>query len=60
MIDDISTRTGLRFGTVNGTIQHNLRTLVLNPDGTLRRLFTDENWTVDEMVAELVAAGKSQ
>lgn len=60
VIDDISTRTGLRFGTVNGTIQHNLRTLVLNPDGTLRRLFMDENWTVDEMVAELVAAGKSQ
>lgn len=57
VIDDISIRTGLRFGTVNGTIQHNLRTLVLNPDGTLRRLFTDENWTIDEMVAELVAAG---
>ena len=60
VIDDISIRTGLRFGTVNGTIQHNLRTLVLNPDGTLRRLFTDENWTVDEMVAELVASGKSR
>lgn len=57
VIDDISIRTGLRFGTVNGTIQHNLRTLVLNPDGTLRRLFTDENWTVDEMVAELVGGG---
>lgn len=56
IIDDISSRTGLRFGEVNGTIQHNLRTLVLNPDGTLGRLFTDETWTVDEMVAALTAA----
>jgi protein SCO1/2 len=57
IIDDISTRTGLRFGEVNGTIQHNLRTLVLHPDGTLGKLFTDETWTVDEMVAALTAAG---
>ena len=57
VIDEISSRIGLRFGEVNGTIQHNLRTLVLNPDGTIRRLFTDENWTVEEMVSELVAAG---
>jgi protein SCO1 len=56
VIDEISSRTGLRFGTVNGTIQHNLRTLVINPDGTLRRLFTDENWTVDELITELGAA----
>lgn len=55
-IDDISSRTGLRFGEVNGTIQHNLRTLVLNPDGTLGTLFTDETWTVEEMVAALTAA----
>ncbi len=59
VIDDISTRTGLRFGEVNGTIQHNLRTLVLHPDGTLGKLFTDETWTVDEMVAALTAAGAS-
>ena len=57
IIDDLSSRIGLRFGEVDGTIQHNLRTLVLNPDGTIRRLFTDENWTMEEMVSELVAAG---
>jgi protein SCO1/2 len=56
-IEKLAEPTGLRFGEANGTIQHNLRTLVLNPDGTIRRLFTDESWKVEEMVAELVAAG---
>ncbi len=56
-IEKLAEATGLRYGEANGTIQHNLRTLVLNPDGTIRRLFTDESWKVEEMVAELVAAG---
>jgi len=56
-IEKLAEPTGLRYGEANGTIQHNLRTLVLNPDGTIRRLFTDESWKVEEMVAELVAAG---
>lgn len=57
-VRDLAIPTGLRYGEANGTIQHNLRTLVLNPDGTIRRLFTDESWTVAELVAELVAAGQ--
>ena len=56
--DNSSAQRGPRAGRVNGTIQHNLRTLILNPDGTIRRLFTDENWTVDEMVTEVVGAGR--
>ena len=55
-IEALAEPTGLRYGEANGTIQHNLRTLVLNPDGTIRRLFTDETWTEPEMVAEIVAA----
>jgi len=57
-IETLAAPLGLRYGEVNGTIQHNLRTLVLNPDGTIRRLFTDENWTVAEMAGEVVEAGK--
>lgn len=56
-IEKLAEPTGLRYGEAKGTIQHNLRTLVLNPDGTIRRLFTDESWKVEDMVAELVAAG---
>lgn len=60
IIDHIATDSGLRFGVVNGTIQHNLRTLILNPDGTIRKIFTDESWTVDEMVTEIEAAAGSE
>lgn len=60
VIDRIASRVGLRYGVVNGTIQHNLRTIVLNPDGTMRRLFLDENWTVPEILGEIVAAAGSQ
>jgi protein SCO1 len=59
-IEKIATDTGLRFGEANGTIQHNLRTLVLNPDGTIRKIFTDESWTVEEMVAEIQAAAETK
>lgn len=59
VIDDVSTHTALRFREVNGTIQHNLRTVVLQPAGTLRKVFTDETWTGGEMVAELTSAGGS-
>jgi cytochrome oxidase Cu insertion factor (SCO1/SenC/PrrC family) len=35
---------------------HNLRTAVLDPDGKLRRLFRGNEWTPEELVAELKAA----
>jgi len=58
-IRDLATPLGLRYGEVNGTIQHNLRTLVLNPDGTIRKIFTDEHWTVGDLVDQLRAAAAS-
>ena len=35
---------------------HNLRTAVLDPEGKLRRLFRGNDWTPEELVAELKAA----
>jgi len=35
---------------------HNLRTAVLDPEGRLRRLFRGNEWTPEELVAELKAA----
>jgi len=35
---------------------HNLRTAVLDPEGTLRRLFRGNDWTPEDLVAELKAA----
>lgn len=58
-IETLAAPTGLRYGEANGTIQHNLRTLVLNPDGTIRRLFNDETWSPEALVSELIEASKS-
>lgn len=55
-INAIGGNVGLKFGEVNGSYQHNLRTVVLNPDGTIRRIFTDETWSTDELVSEIKAA----
>lgn len=58
IIEDVSGNVGLKFGAANGTLQHNLRTLVLDRNGVIRALFTDETWTVDELIAELKKADK--
>lgn len=56
VIDALAEQVGLRFGEANGTLQHNLRTLVLDREGVIRALHTDENWTVEQLVAELKEA----
>jgi len=40
----------------NRSFTHNLRTAVLDPEGKLRRLFRGNEWTPEELVAELKAA----
>lgn len=49
---------GLEFKTTNGTIFHNLRTVVVGPDGRIRRIFAGNTWTPQEVVAEVRAAMK--
>ncbi len=53
VIDSIASRVGLRFGEANGTLQHNLRTLVLDGKGVIRALYTDETWSVDDLILEI-------
>jgi protein SCO1/2 len=40
----------------NRSFTHNLRTAVLDAEGKLRRLFRGNDWTPEELVAELKAA----
>lgn len=35
---------------------HSLRTIVVAPDGTIRKVFTGNDWTVDDLLAQLKAA----
>lgn len=58
VIDALAAQTGLRFGDSGGTLQHNLRTLVLDRDGVIRAIHTDENWKVENLVSEIVKASR--
>lgn len=55
-INEIGANVGLKFGEVKGSYQHNLRTVILDGDGRIRRVFTDETWKVEELLAEIKAA----
>jgi protein SCO1/2 len=50
---------GLDWSEQDRSFTHNLRTAVLGKDGRLRRLFRGNDWTPDELVAELRAAAGS-
>jgi protein SCO1 len=57
--DDID-RFASRFGVTIGrdmsdpkNITHNLRTVIINPDGTLKKTYTGNEWTPDQILADL-------
>jgi protein SCO1/2 len=59
-IKDIAADVDLRYSddpTVS--MQHNLRTVVLDTTGRITKIFTDETWTVEELVAALREAAKT-
>ncbi len=47
---------GLQFTRQAGQITHNLRTVVLDRDGRIRKIFEGNRWTPQELAAEVVAA----
>lgn len=52
---------GLRYETSDADktqINHSLRTIVIAPDGTVRKVFSGNDWTTDELLQELKTAGK--
>ena len=63
LVGDAATTTaiardvGLRYGRTapEAPYQHNLRTVVLRPDGTVAKLFLDEDWTPDDLAAAIRA-----
>jgi protein SCO1 len=55
-IRELGGALGLDYVEESRSFTHNLRTAVLGRDGKLRRLFTGNDWTPDELVAELKAA----
>lgn len=44
---------GLRYYPQNNEIIHGIRTVIINPDGKIAKIYTDNKWTPDEIVNEL-------
>jgi protein SCO1/2 len=47
---------GLEFDATNGFITHNLRTVVIDANGRIRRIFSGNSWTPQELVAAVRSA----
>ena len=52
-ITTFTLRGGLQFWEERGIIQHNMRTLVIDPAGVVRRILSDNRWTAAELVTEI-------
>jgi len=66
-MDALTEQFGLYFsrdGAQGITFNHNLRTVVVNPGGKVQQVFSGNEWTVEDLVAEMTraaqAAGLSQ
>ena len=58
----ITEQFGLLFWTPDpnqpGSISHNLRTVVVDARGRVQKIFTENEWKVDDLVAEIVKAAQ--
>jgi protein SCO1/2 len=49
---------GEHFSTENGSISHNLRTVVVDARGRVRKIYRSNDWTSGELVQEMVKANR--
>ena len=60
-ITALSEQVGLQFWREpNGNISHNLRTVVVDAQGRLQKIFTENKWTTEELKEEIVKAAGSK
>lgn len=55
-IDAVTEQFGLMFPREGVGFNHNLRTVVLDAQGRIQRIFTGNEWKVDDLVDEIVKA----
>jgi protein SCO1 len=48
------------FWTEGETLNHNIRTVVVNAQGRIQSIFSGDSWTSDQLVKELVIAASAQ
>lgn len=57
-IDAITEQFGMFYARDGEGFSHNVRTVVVGPDGRIRRLFVGNEWTTEEFVSAMVAAAQ--
>lgn len=57
-IDAITEQFGLAFATRNGTIDHNLRSVVIDANGKIQQIFIGNEWSGEEFAAEMKKAAE--
>jgi protein SCO1/2 len=57
-LDALTEQFGLTYGRAGETFDHNLRTVVVAPDGVIRRILIGNEWQPEDLMTEMVAAGK--
>ena len=59
-IDAITEQVGLAFSFENNTINHNLRTVVVDAQGIIRQIMWGNEWTAEELAEGLIAAARAK
>jgi protein SCO1 len=59
-VDAITEQFGMFFAPEGPFFSHNVRTAVIDPQGRVRRIFPGNDWTVDDLVAEMVKAAAGE
>jgi protein SCO1/2 len=61
-VDRVAGRFGVGISRTDGSaeISHNLRTTLVGADGRVRRIYTGNEWTIDEVLVDLRAAVSAQ
>jgi protein SCO1 len=57
-VDALTEQFGLSFGRTGETFDHNLRTVVVAPDGRIHKIIIGNEWQPEELAAEMVSAGR--
>jgi protein SCO1 len=59
-IEGLSDQMGEQYWREGAALSHNLRTVVVDPRGRIRKIFAGNKWTVAQLVEEMLQAGRSQ
>ncbi len=58
-IDAITEQFGMIFARDGEGFSHNVRTVVVGADGRIRKIFVGNEWTTEELVAEMIKAAQA-